>query len=160
MAAERKDRPIGWLWQKEGQPDFVTHVCPSEWDAMWEASGYKITPVGPKTFMPYRAILIDPFKKTVEGYQFGFTKPGHEYIQEAIEPLYGENGTFTAIMVDDENVMYLDDNGIAAQTPQFLFNPYPQWLHGKALILGYDNEGDSADTTCSLEGIRNRVQFR
>jgi hypothetical protein len=98
-----------------------------------------------------KAFLIDPTAKTVT--ETDFVGDFRE-IQKVIDV-----DMFTVIRISPDNIMYLDDEGLYVEDQKFFaFKGYPQNLAGKALILG-DKDGDSADSTLTLEQVINAVTF-
>lgn len=87
-----------------------------------------------------RAILIDPFNKTVTAVE----TPG------ALQDIYNLIGctTICAIQVDRKHHMYLDDNGLIHEEklPVFEWQGYPQPLAGRGLIFGTDRSNEAAAT--------------
>lgn len=107
-----------------------------------------------------KAILINPFNKTIEMVDYDF---GGSYLQishligteECVKPL------FCAVDIDETNTVYIDDEGLYRETQAyFMWEGYHQPLQGKGLILGtdYDN-GESIPTTLSLDEVKEKVSF-
>lgn len=66
--------------------------------------------------------------------------------------------TYDAVYIDDQNVMFVDDNGLLDNPEHFvIWRYYHQPLAGRALILGYDEEENVA---CSLteEWVRENMR--
>ena len=108
-----------------------------------------------------KAILINPFNKTIETVNYDF---GGSYLQishligteECVKPL------FCAVDIDETNTVYIDDEGLYRDTQAyFMWEGYHQPLQGKGLILGtdYDN-GESIPTTLSLDEVKEKVSFQ
>lgn len=108
-----------------------------------------------------KAILINPFNKTIEMVDYDF---GGSYLQishligteECVKPL------FCAVDIDETNTVYIDDEGLYRDTQAyFMWEGYHQPLQGKGLILGtdYDN-GESIPTTLSLDEVKEKVSFQ
>ncbi len=108
-----------------------------------------------------KAILINPFNKTIEMVDYDF---GGSYLQishligteECVKPL------FCAVDIDETNTVYIDDEGLYRETQAyFMWEGYHQPLQGKGLILGtdYDN-GESIPTTLSLDEVKEKVSFQ
>ena len=108
-----------------------------------------------------KAILINPFNKTIEMVDYDF---GGSYLQishligteECIKPL------FCAVDIDETNTVYIDDEGLYRETQAyFMWEGYHQPLQGKGLILGtdYDN-GESIPATLSLDEVKEKVSFQ
>ena len=108
-----------------------------------------------------KAILINPFNKTIEMVDYDFSG---SYLQishligteECVKPL------FCAVDIDETNTVYIDDEGLYRETQAyFIWEGYHQPLQGKGLILGtdYDN-GESIPTTLSLDEVKEKVSFQ
>ena len=102
---------------------------------------------------PVRAILIDPFAKTVRGVVIDASD--YREINRLIEAEH-----FDVRPVDGrDNAAYVDDEGIyRADQHYFAFGPWAQWP-GKTLITGVDEVGETVDTTLDLERVRSAVRF-
>lgn len=103
-----------------------------------------------------KAILIDPFTKTVTEVEYaGEYKQICDYIQAPL---------FTVIKLNaEEDSLFIDDEGwIIDQTDQqyFWWEGYGQMLAGRGLILGTDEEGDSIAPTITLEEVQAKVRFQ
>ncbi len=108
-----------------------------------------------------KAILINPFNKTIEMVDYDF---GGSYLQishligteECVKPL------FCAVDIDETNTVYIDDEGLYRETQAyFMWEGYHQPLQGKGLILGTDYEdGESIPTTLSLDEVKEKVSFQ
>jgi hypothetical protein len=108
-----------------------------------------------------KAILINPFNKTIEMVDYDF---GGSYLQishligteECVKPL------FCAVDIDETNTVYIDDEGLYRETQAyFMWEGYHQPLQGKGLILGTDYEdGESIPTTLSLDEVKEQVSFQ
>ena len=108
-----------------------------------------------------KAILINPFNKTIEMVDYDF---GGSYLQishligteECVKPL------FQAIDIDGTNSLYIDEEGLYRETQAyFMWEGYHHPLQGKGLILGtdYEGEGESIPTTLSLDEVKEQVSF-
>jgi hypothetical protein len=96
-----------------------------------------------------KAILIDPFIPSVHNVPVGDFKDIQKYIGCDI---------FTCVRSEalDDNVLYLDDEGLINGTTravQFIDEIYPQPLAGRILVLGDDGMGGDKDCTLSCTGI-------
>ncbi len=71
--------------------------------------------------------------------------------------------TFECVQIDEQNDVYVDEEGLLTLTPNsmfFMYKGYSQPLCGNGLILGIDHEtGDSVDSTLSIELVRSNVKF-
>lgn len=66
------------------------------------------------------------------------------------------------IDIDDDNCVFFDEEGLLKLTEKsnfFLFDGYPQPIAGNGVILGFNEEGDSIDTTLSVEEIKTKIKF-
>lgn len=107
-----------------------------------------------------KAILINPFNKTIEMVDYDF---GGSYLQishligteECVKPL------FCAVDIDETNTVYIDDEGLYRDTQAyFMWEGYHQPLQGKGLILGTDyDSGESIPTTLSLDEVKEKISF-
>lgn len=101
-----------------------------------------------------RAILIDtPNKKLTQIDFVGDYKQICELIKSDL---------MCAVNIDDNNTIYLDDEGLINGNPHgwFLIAGYPQPLRGYGLILGLDyNTGENVDTTIDADELRERMAF-
>lgn len=67
---------------------------------------------------------------------------------------------FDVIYIDDKNVIYVDDEGLLKGPENFiLLEGYPQPLAGSGLILGTNEEGDSCDTSLTIDEVKGKVRF-
>lgn len=99
-----------------------------------------------------RAILINPFNHTI-------TEVNYTGDFEDIYLLI-DCDTFTCVTVNERyDTLYVDDEGLINGKEQAFFGwmGYPQPLAGKALLLGTDMNGESVDTTFSLDDANDHV---
>lgn len=101
-----------------------------------------------------KAIKINSKNKTIEQVE---VKDWRD-----ISPLIG-CGTFTVAMVlENEDTIYVDDEGLLTlgrDSTFFEFEGGHQPFAGNGLILGCDEEGESCDVKASIEEIKNKVKF-
>lgn len=98
------------------------------------------------------AYLIDPFARTV-------TAVEHNGDYQEIYKFIGAS-TFDIARLNDGDGIFVDDDGLSKHDQAFfLHKGYGQPLAGKALVLGCDDEGDSVSPRCTLEDLRQQVQF-
>ncbi len=101
-----------------------------------------------------RAILIDPEAKTVTEV---------DYIGKSYRDIYDmiDCETFTVVGIEHDDAIYVDDEGLLKDDPQFFFTyrGYAQPLAGKGLVLGTDEDGNSTEPVSTLDDIKNRVRF-
>ena len=109
-----------------------------------------------------KAILINPFNKTIEMVDYKF---GGSYMQ--ISHLIGteerSDPLFQTIDIDGTNSIYIDEEGLYRETQAyFMWEGYHQPLQGKGLILATDYEGvgESIPTTLSLDEVKEKVSFQ
>lgn len=100
-----------------------------------------------------RAILIDPFKKTVTDVMHnGDYKQIYDFI---------DCNCFVGPMIKSGDTMYCDDNGLTGDLSEqkfFKTTYFPtQPIAGKALILGVDDNGDSIEPSISAAQMRNSI---
>jgi hypothetical protein len=105
-----------------------------------------------------RAILIDPFTKTIAEVPFP-ASDDYEEINRMID-----SDTFTVLNLNSAgDTMYLDDTGHFTPNNEqafFWWRGYPSMLAGKALILGTDREGDSISTTLDVEYVTEQIVWQ
>lgn len=108
-----------------------------------------------------RAILIDPFACTIteikhdaSDYKNVYAQLTHESmpvdIMEAVYPPFLADGD--CIMVDEEGRLKPCDRWL-------LIEGYPQQIAGKGLVLGVDDEGETADAKTDIETVRQSIRF-
>lgn len=108
-----------------------------------------------------KGILIDVKNKTITEVEVIANEQGSE-----LPSIYGHLGCsiFEVVNIDHENDIYVDEEGIMNmndETGFFQVEGYPQPLAGNGLVLGFnDEDGDSKDTTLSVEEIKSRVKFK
>lgn len=105
-----------------------------------------------------KAILIDPFEKTV-------TEVDHNGNYRQIYTLLSHPehrvDCFTVVQIENDDAIFVDDEGLLKDPKHFfVWRGYPQPLAGKGLILGTNDEGDSVDAVISVEDVKKRVSFR
>ena len=100
-----------------------------------------------------RVILINPFDETVKEAVYG---GDFREIYDLIECR-----TFTVQMIDEDNDLYLDDEGLLVQGPQRYFDYKGLGTFaGKGLIMAHDDEGDSKATTLDLMEVSSMIEFK
>ena len=69
-------------------------------------------------------------------------------------------GTFDVVRIDRVNSIYIDDEGLFVEDQQF-FNyegtKDTVTLAGNGLVLGVDDEGDTIESTLTLEEVKSSV---
>ena len=98
-----------------------------------------------------KAFLIDPAAKTV-------TEVEYSGDWKDIYPLT-DCDCFTTVDIDGQNTMFLDDEGLLKghRDDFFIYGWDCPPLAGKALVLGYDEEGETVAPTVTLEEIVSKV---
>ena len=101
-----------------------------------------------------KAIKIDVIKREV--YEIDIPK-GLQGLYSALECDMVE-----IVRINDTEDLYVDEEGLLRHDPigAFRFKGYDQVLSGHGLVLGNDGEGDSVDTTLTVEYIRDQVRFK
>ena len=91
-----------------------------------------------------KAIHINPFNQTIKEVD----------ILGNLEDIYVLLGcrTMDAIDIDESNVLYIDDEGLLKDKQRY-FNINERNLAGKGLLMGFDDEGDTIDTTLKAEDL-------
>ena len=102
-----------------------------------------------------RAILIDPQQRTVTEIEV----QGKDYTE-----LYGilDCDIFTSsVRFETEDMMLIDDEGLFKEPEDFfiLTQDFPAPIAGKAVILGTDDEGDTAPCLIPLERITKQISW-
>lgn len=100
-----------------------------------------------------KTILIDPIKKSVEYIDYN-----GDY--QLIYKIIGCETFSCPIMFDDEDALYIDDEGLFKdQKGGVMMGDFPYALLGKMIIIGTDNEGASRDVQNSLEYYINQITW-
>lgn len=99
-----------------------------------------------------KAILIDPFTKTVTDYS----------VERDFRAIYAAIGRdcFDCVMLPDNHAMYVDDEGLYRKDQAFFELGGKGPFAGKALILGNDREGDSIDCSITTGTILKNIVWR
>lgn len=100
-----------------------------------------------------KAILIDPFARTVEEVEYtGEYTNINEHIKAQYFDVVRINRKGDAIFVDDEGLINGNEN------QQFFgWIGYANPLAGRGLVLGTDDEGESISPSIDLETVRKHV---
>ena len=98
-----------------------------------------------------KAILINPFNQTITEIKYsGNFKEIYKLI---------DCSTFDCINIDDDNTLFVDDEGLLKQNRYFYWKDYTN-LAGKALIIGVDYQtGEDCETSWSLQQTENMVEW-
>ena len=100
-----------------------------------------------------RVILVNPFDETVKEAVYG---GDFREIYDLIECR-----TFTVQMIDEDNDLFLDDEGLLVEGNQRYFEYKGLGTFaGKGLIMSHDDEGDSKATTLDLWEVSSMVEFK
>jgi hypothetical protein len=99
-----------------------------------------------------RAILIDPFTRTISEVDYNGT--GDIYTMIGCE-------IFTAVTINEYgDGLLVDDEGMFNPDQAFFkHKDYPEPLAGKALVLGSDEEGDTVEPAVSLQETIRSVKW-
>lgn len=103
--------------------------------------------------MANKAILINPTEKTVSLVTVGDFRD--------MQAKIGCSCFTTAGVQDNNDTLYVDDEGLLNGTDVFFFNPdlYPQPLAGNGLLIGSNFEGESVDVKTDVAKIAENTQF-
>jgi hypothetical protein len=97
-----------------------------------------------------KAIKIDAINRTVSEVEI---KDWQE-----IAPAIGAD-MFTCVGIEDEETLYIDDEGLFNAKAFFTIEGYPEPLANDGLILGTDGMGESKDTALTVEEVKGMVKF-
>ena len=93
-----------------------------------------------------RAILIDPAKQTV-------TEVDYDGNFRSINKLIDCQTFAVPYVLENEDSLYVDDEGLWGATHFFTIEGYPEPLAGKCLILGTDEDGESVAAKSDIEDL-------
>lgn len=99
-----------------------------------------------------KGILINPFDETIKEVVYaGDFKEIYSLV---------DCRTFDCVMIDSKNDMYIDDEGLLVENQRY-FRVLELGVNyaGKALVLGYDDEGETISTTLTLQMVKDVVQW-
>lgn len=89
-----------------------------------------------------RAILIDPFKEKIRVAYL----PQDNYMEEIKK--WMEIDLIDIVTLDENNMLIVDDNGLCYTSNRYFnWNPTNYPYAGKAVIVGYDDEGATTDAS-------------
>lgn len=98
------------------------------------------------------AILIDPFTETIEVVDYSGDWQDISTLLEC--------SLFTTIDLDENNTLYVDDEGLYVEDQRFFnLEGYPQPLAGRGLVLGYTPDGDSTDSSLTISQVQDMVSW-
>jgi hypothetical protein len=102
---------------------------------------------------PCKAILIDPFKRTVS--EVDWNGDYHHIYQLT------DCDTFDVARINAKgDGIFVDDEGLFKEEQAFfVYNGYGNPLAGKGLILGSDREGESVKPHVTLKEVQEKVAF-
>ena len=91
-----------------------------------------------------KLLLINPFEQTVQEVKSKAT----------LEDIYNLLGcdTLDAVGIDEQNVLYVDDCGLLKNNQRY-FNINGKVLAGNGVVVGFDDEGDSVDTSLNADDL-------
>lgn len=101
-----------------------------------------------------KAYLITPLERRIEAIEY-------DGDWRKISPLIGAD-LFTTVMLNrEEDMVYVDDEGLINGNPHgwFVLKGYGQPLKGKGLVLGTDVEGNSVAPTINLGALYNLIEM-
>ena len=99
-----------------------------------------------------RAILIDPFKEKIRVAYL----PRDTYIDEIKK--WMEVDLIDIVTVNESNQMVLDDEGLLKSNNRFFhWSPLATAYAGKAVIVGYDKEGETTDASYHLPVVEDEL---
>ena len=91
-----------------------------------------------------KSIHINPFDQTIKEVD----------VLDNLEDIYNLLGcrTMDAVGIDESNVLYIDDEGLLKDEQRY-FNINGRNLAGNGLVMGFNDEGDTIDTTLKTEDL-------
>ena len=101
-----------------------------------------------------RSILIDPWTQTVTEFEYNGD-------WQQISRIIGcAQDIFTVLMLNNTEGMFLDDGPLEFEREKrWWFKGYGGPLHGRAMILGANYEGESVDTRMDVDKLRAMCDF-
>jgi len=99
-----------------------------------------------------KAILIDVNEQSVK----------EIYLVADLDSMYNaiECDCFTTAEINENNDVFVDDNGLFTKDKFFNYEGAHQPFAGNGLILGIDHEtGESIDTNLTIEEVKAKVTF-
>ena len=99
-----------------------------------------------------RAILIDPFKEKIRVAH----PPLNDYMSEIKK--WMEVDLIDIVTVNENNQMVLDDEGLLKSNNRFFhWSPLATAYAGKAVIVGYDKDGETTDASYHLPVVEDEL---
>ena len=107
-----------------------------------------------------RAILIDPFARTITEVEHnGDYREIYKLLSHETMPV----DCFDCVRLDDGDAIYVDDEGLLKPCKAFFVLHTPHGMNGpyagKGLVLGSDDEGESASAKMPLSKLQDAIQF-
>lgn len=103
-----------------------------------------------------KAILIDPFNKTVTEVDHDADDYKHVYILIQVQTFDSVHiGKFQGYV----NTAYVDDEGLFAEDQHYFAWGDRKELAGRALVVGIDDEGNTTAPTITIEMVKRDVRF-
>ena len=101
----------------------------------------------------FRAYLIDPAARTIE-------EMSCDGSLSAIQALVGARSVEGAHLTGRGDIIYVDSAGLYKKDRHaFRFEPRPQPLYGKGLLIGTDQAGECADAGIGRDEVQRRVAW-
>jgi len=99
-----------------------------------------------------RAILIDPFKEKIRVAYL----PQDNYMEEIKK--WMEIDLIDIVTLDSNNMLIVDDNGLCYTSNRYFnWNPTNYPYAGKAVIVGYDDEGATTDASYHPKRVEDEL---
>jgi len=99
-----------------------------------------------------RAILIDPFKEKIRVAYL----PQDNYMEEIKK--WMEIDLIDIVTLDTNNMLIVDDNGLCYTSNRYFnWNPTNYPYAGKAVIVGYDDEGATTDASYHPKRVEDEL---
>ena len=101
-----------------------------------------------------KGILIDPHEEEISEVEVG---DGIHEIYRVIDA-----NLFDIATLNEEDTMYIDDEGLLKENRYFSFPVQVggrRNFAGKALILSYNNEGDTFSTRLTVNDVEKRIKW-
>tara|TARA_Y200000002_G_scaffold82702_1_gene65442 strand:- start:291 stop:665 length:375 start_codon:yes stop_codon:yes gene_type:complete len=101
---------------------------------------------------------IDSTKNTIEEAQAP-TGDGEDFLDFVTDHIGCE--WITSVRISQNDVIYVDDAGLLREGYQgaFQVEGYPQPLVGNAIVIGYNNVGESVDVHMSIDDLKKKIKF-
>lgn len=100
-----------------------------------------------------RCILIDVENESIT----------EVFLEDGLDPIYEalKCGTFESVRIGDNTDIFVDEEGLFKVNENTKFFQYgsSQPLVGNGLVTSYGDEGETIDTTMSVDEVRKQVKF-